>query len=218
MPIKIAEESDRVEHVPTPKELKQQERQPWMRPPTHDHVPSGRLRIDIGAAAQSDRRSFWADRASWQLEEKLPELLREVAVRVDELRLLRAAQARAEEQHRQAVELETQRARNRAAEAHRGELLDQQLARWRAAQELRAYAAAVSRRISAAEAQGEANGEAVDGARRWLEWITERADRHDPLTKVPQWPSAPALATYQLREFMNHVPEPSEMRYRPETY
>lgn len=68
------------------------------------------------------------------------------------------------------------------------------------------------------EAQGKADSETVNGVRRWLEWITERADRHDPLTKLPQWPSVPALANYQLQQFMNHAPEPRGMRYRPETY
>lgn len=72
------------------------------------------------------------------------------------------------------------------------ELLDQQLAMWRAAQELGAYAAAVSRRVADAESQGETSSEAVYGARRWLEWITERADRHDPLSKLPRWRGAAA--------------------------
>jgi hypothetical protein len=46
VPLKIDEESDRVEHVPTPREINEHERHPWMRLPTHDHVPSGRLRIE----------------------------------------------------------------------------------------------------------------------------------------------------------------------------
>jgi hypothetical protein len=219
VPLRIEEEADRVEHVPTARELKERERYSWTRIPSHDHVLSGRLRIDIGGASQLERKSFWADRASWSLEDKLPELLREVAVRADELRMRREAKDRAVKQYRQAVEHEEQRARARAAEAHRGKVVEEQLAHWRAAQELRQYAAAISERITAAaEADGKVDSEALAEAGRWLAWITERANRHDPLTRLPTWPAAPELLSYELCEFMERVPEPTEMRYQPETY
>jgi hypothetical protein len=218
VPLKIDEESDRVKHVPTPREVKEHERHPWMSIPTHDQVPSGRLRIDIGTDVHSERRSFWADRASWRLEDKLPELLREVSVRINELRMRREAKVKAEQEYRQAVELETERARARADEAHRAKILEQQLTDWRIAQELREYASAISQRVAAAPAEGETQSNAVADARRWCEWITERADRHDPLRRLPTWPAVPRLHDYQLREFMNRVPEPEQMRYRPEAY
>ena len=218
VPLRIDEESDRVEHVPSPTELKEHERHPWTRIPTHDQAPSGRLRIDIGTDVHSERRSFWADRSSWRLEDKLPELLREIGVRINELRMRREAKVKAEREYCQAVELETERARDRAAEAHRAKVLEQQLADWRVAQELRAYASAISQRIANVQTERDTQSKAAPEARRWREWITERADRHDPLRRLPTWPAAPQLHDYQLREFMNRVPEPEEMRYQPETY
>jgi hypothetical protein len=173
---------------------------------------------NIGTDLQSERRSFWADRASWSLEDKLPELLREVRVRISELRMRREAKVNAEQEYRQAVELEVERARSRAAEAHRAEILEQQLTDWRVAQELRDYAMAIVQRIATAQAQGQAQDAAIADARLWWGWITERADRHDPLRSLPSWPMAPHLHDYQLREFMNQVPEPEAMHYRPEVF
>lgn len=218
VPLRIEEETDRVEHVPSPQELKDHERRPWIRIPTHDHVPSGRLRIELGGQSQLARKASWADRASWRLEDKLPELLREAAIRADELRLRREAKAQAAEEHRQAVEREEDRGRARAAEAHRQEILQQQLSSWRAAEELREYAAAVAVRLATAETGGQADANAIEEAHRWLEWIEARADHQDPTLQLAAWPKPPQLPSYELRKFMKDVPQPEEMRYQPESY
>lgn len=218
VPLRISEESDRVEHVATTRELAEQKRHPWMRIPSHDQVPSGRLRVDLGGAADSERRSFWADRASWNLEDKLPELLREMAVRADELRLRREAKTRAEAEYEQAVRREEERARARAAEAYRCKLLEDELARWREVRELRNYAAAMAERIEAAEASGQGDDEAISKARQWLGWVIERANRRDPTTTLPTWPNLPQLRSFELNQFMNRVEEPAAMRYRPVEY
>jgi hypothetical protein len=106
VPLRISEEADRIEHVATARELAEQERHPWSRIASHDSVPSGRLRVDVGGGQQSDRRSFWADRVSWRLEDKLPEAFREIAVRLHELWMLREARDAAQIEHRAAVEQE----------------------------------------------------------------------------------------------------------------
>jgi hypothetical protein len=218
VPLRIDEETERVEHVPTPQEVRAHDRNPWTQISTHDHVASGRLRIDIGGASQLERKSFWADRALWSLEDKLPELLREVAVRIDELRLRRAAKIRAEEDYRQAVEREEERARARAAEAHREKILEDHLSRWRLTQELTAYAAAVTTLIEAAEAEAEVSDEVIADARRWLAWIVDRADRQNPVRRLPSWPEDAKLGRYELSQFMGRVPEPADMRYQPDSY
>jgi hypothetical protein len=48
---------------PTSKELVEQRGHPWVRIPTHESVARGRPRIDLGGPRDSERRSFWADRA-----------------------------------------------------------------------------------------------------------------------------------------------------------
>jgi hypothetical protein len=83
--------------------------------------------------------------------------------------------------------------------------------------ELRAYAADVAERITAAEYAGEAEPEAVADARRWMMWVEDYARKSDPLTGLPTWPVAPHLRSWELEKFMNRVPRP-EMNYRPPEY
>src|SRR5699024_3590496 len=45
--IKLDELNDRVPHEPTTQELRDKERYSWTRIPTHDQVPSGRLRLKL---------------------------------------------------------------------------------------------------------------------------------------------------------------------------
>lgn len=217
VPMRLEEENDRVEHVPTARELAEQKRNYWTRIPTHDRIPSGRLRIEIGAQSQDGRKSSWADRTSWTLEDKLPTMLREVAVRADELRLRREAKARAEAEYRAAVEREEEHARARAAETNRRKHLDQQLERWREASELRTYAAAVAERITSAQGDPAA-GSVLAGAAAWLNWIEQHIERLDPLRNLPTMPEPPELSTYELHKFMQPVPEPREMHYQPTRY
>jgi hypothetical protein len=179
VPLRISEERDRVEHKPTAKELAEKARYSWTRIPDYDHIPSGRLRIDLGGPAQLERRSFWADRASWMLEDKLPELLREVAVRADDLRMRREAKARAAAEHEEAVERERKRAQARAAEAHRTEIMECQLQRWERACQLRDYIAAIDRRI-AQETAASGDETTIADARKWSTWLTDVADRLNP--------------------------------------
>lgn len=218
MPLRISEEIERLEHVPTDRELKEQQRHPWVRVPSHDLVASGRLRIDVGGPARTERKSFWADRTLWSLEDKLPELLREVAVRADEFRLRREAKVQAETEYHQAVEREQERARLRAAETHRTKILENQLVRWREVRELREFATALTERIATAEKEDEVENEAIAEAHQWLEWIKERADRNDPIKRLSAWPKPPQLRSYELDKFMSRVPKPVEMQYQPESY
>ncbi|MCD2191368.1 hypothetical protein [Actinomycetospora soli] len=150
--LRIEEERDRVAHEPTAAELEQQRRSSWTRIPTYDWIASGRLGMRLqGEATSSARRLNWADRTKWRLEDKLPEVLREVAVRADGLRRAREARAEAQARHDREVAAEQERARDRAAEHHRGEVLDKQLERWRETRELREFARELAERITAAE-------------------------------------------------------------------
>lgn len=103
-------------------------------------------------------------------------------------------------------------------ESHHRDVLDKQLQRWREAAELRAYAADVAGRITAAENAGEAEPDAVADARRWLMWVEEHARKRDPLTVLPAWPVAPDLRSWELEKFMKRVPQPLGMNYRPPEY
>lgn len=81
--LQIVEQNDRVPHVPTALELREQERWSWKRIPTHDHVPSGRLEVKIhgGFAVRSDT---FTDTKTLQLEDRLPTLIQELELRAAE--------------------------------------------------------------------------------------------------------------------------------------
>lgn len=161
-----------------------------------------------------DRQSFWADRASWRLEDKLPEALREITVRVGELKQRREARQRAQAAYDRAVAEEQERAHERAAQGHRGQVLDGQLDGWRRAAEMRSFAEALASRIETADPDTTSPESAAD-ARRWLAWITIEADVTDPLRTLPSWPDMPQLPSYELQKFMRPVRVPDELHYRP---
>lgn len=236
--LRVEEERDRVAHEPTAGELEQQRRSWWMRIPTHDKVASGRLGVRLqGEATSSARRLNWADRTKWRLEDKLPEVLREVAVRADGLRRARQARAEAQARHDREVAVEQDRARVRAAEHHRVEVLDQQLGRWRETRELREFARELAERITAAEQalaeqdaadqdaprgaggeegrvpengtveESELAGELVD-AKAWLAWVQGRVAARDPFEPLPGMPAPRRLRDWELTKFMRPVPPP----------
>ena len=206
--VRLSEEYDRVPHEPTARELAEKQRYSWTRIPTHDSVASGRLRLELENDARSGRRRSWTDRASWRLEDKLPEVLRETAVRADELRLAREARAAAQARHTEAVAAEEDRARIRATEHHRAEVLDGQLAAWRETRELRAFAEDLAAHITTAEQDNEASANDVQGARAWLAWIEDRAAARDPFGPLPVLPAAPELRRGELDKFMRRIPPP----------
>lgn len=212
VPLRVSEENDRVPHEPTPRELADQARSSWVRIPTHDSVASGRLRIDIGAGTSSDRRSFWADRASWRLEDKLSELLREIAVRAEEIRARRLRRDEARAEHERALEKERRHAADRAGEARRIEVLEERLVRWRSGRELREYLADRTATVERAAATGVASGD-LAAARAWLAWVTDRVEQLDPLDALPTYPEPQRLPEYELQKYMRHVPAPDGLHF-----
>jgi hypothetical protein len=89
--IDIDELSDLGPHEPTAKELRDKARYTWRRIPTHDRVPSGRLRLKIlnGWAVRQD---VFVDTQTIRVEDRLPVFLHEIELRAaaDEDRLRRA--------------------------------------------------------------------------------------------------------------------------------
>lgn len=217
VPLRVTEETDRVAHEPTARELADQARSSWIRIPTHDSVASGRLRITAGADHGSGRRSFWADRTSWRLEDKLPELLREIAVRADEIRAHRERRDEARAEHERALETERRHAADRAAEAHRVEVLQERLARWRAGQELRQYLADRTASVAQAVEKDTASGD-LDSARAWLAWVAGHIELLDPAGELPTYPEPQRLPEYELLKYMRQVPAPEGLHFTEPRY
>lgn len=133
---------------------------------------SGRLSLDIG---QGHHTRWWAARKRWTLNAELPDFfnaLHEMST-VERERRARLAQAHYDNLAR------WERALPRARDLHlhvlNTERAQVQLAAWKHANDLRAYADTVPSRAS------DADGEAIDpeGA-AWADWLRAEADRVDP--------------------------------------
>ena len=145
----------------------------------YDAHGTGRLTLAIRSAhTGSERPTRWSDRKSWTVEEKLPELLREIEVRSAEHRhrLLEAARQAAERQRAWEAAIEV--ARERHAEQHRVEALRDEVDRWHQAERIRAYC----------NAAASAYYDSADTA-AWLEWAGRYTDGIDPLRLAPQAPA-----------------------------
>jgi hypothetical protein len=87
----------------------------------YDADATGRLKITLLAGyAREGRALSWADRSSWALEDKLPELLQELEIRAAEDDHRRREAERAAEERERLWELEMERAKARYVEAYRG--------------------------------------------------------------------------------------------------
>jgi len=155
---------------------------------------TGRIGIELASGYGMARcPPKWADRRSGTLEEKLPLLLRDLEHRVAENeRRQREAERQTLERLRQ-WQAAVDQARERHAEHHRGELLHKEAARWREAEQLRAYCDAVEA----------AYPDELQTA-SWVAWGRRYADELDPLRAAPRMPSDPeSVSSDELRPFLD---------------
>jgi hypothetical protein len=154
---------------------------------------TGCLRFSIVPPyASHGRQVNWADRKSWTVQDKLPELLRELEVRAAEERYRReqaALEAAVRERARQAA---IEVALERYVEQLRAEALSDQVTKWRLVSDIRAY-------CDAAEAAFGGDAAAAD----WITWAGAYADHLDPLREPPRPPDLPdKVRGDELRPFL----------------
>jgi hypothetical protein len=188
----------------------------------YDQDATGELELSIDVTPDGGfdgRQSRWSDRQSWTLEERLPHLFQEIAMRVvlaerhavrqrnAAERAAEAAQCAKEERERQWHALMAQ-ARERLIEDHRAAHLRGQADAWHEADRLRAYCAAVSENHS-----GDPDTE------KFLTLAKNHATSIDPLSDPPALPCAPeptaqALQPYMPAGWSAHGPEHGRGMYR----
>jgi hypothetical protein len=154
---------------------------------------TGRLVLSIVSGwTRRGRQASWADRQSWRLEDKLPELLREVEVRAAEAEERRQEAARREQQRVREWEAAMENARARFAEHLRADALTSQVERWRTVAGIRAYCDAIEERYP--------GGESTE----WVAWARRYADGLDPLREPPAPPAVPEdVRPEQLQPFLS---------------
>src|SRR5207248_2941411 len=102
--------------------------------------------------------------SSWTLENKLPDLLREVEIRAAEDDHRQREAERAAQERQRLWELEMERAKVRYVEAYRATRLLEQVTKWREARDVDAYLAAVKEKHSDEAPTSE-----------WIVWISRYA-------------------------------------------
>jgi hypothetical protein len=171
----------------------------YLRPrprPRHDADATGRLKINCdGYGRRGGRVASWADRRSWTLEDKLPELLQELEIRAaedDQAELER--QREAEERQRQ-WEMAAERAKERFLEHHRAQILREQIVAWQQARIIRDYLSDLEER----------HGSSPESA-EWIAWIRRHVDEHlDPLASPQAMPAEPEIKPDDLKPFLDGV-------------
>ncbi|MFD7863687.1 hypothetical protein [Streptomyces sp. NPDC059783] len=177
-------------------------------PESTDAERSARLVVEL-AHGLTDRPGRWRDRKTRTLEEALGVILGEIEARAAEDARHRQdeEQARAEREVRWQAAMDV--AKEQAVREQLAQVLREQAGCWQEAAVLSAYCTALERRIG--ESDGAADEQALDSARRWLQWARGYVRSTDPLSRLPEMPqtSEPTLEEIEpyLRGWSPHGPE-----------
>ena len=152
---------------------------------------NGRLRIKMLGHAPGGRVAQWGDTRSWQLDDKLGEILHEVQLRTAEAHEAQTAEQRALAERERTWRTAMAEARAAHAEAGRATELARQVAAWTEAQQVRAYCTA------ALERHPDDPGTAA-----WVEWALAHAEHLDPLAAPPAPPELREPSLDELRPFL----------------
>jgi hypothetical protein len=171
----------------------------------YDADATGQLSITLVASGhkREGRADTWSDRKSWTLEEKLPELLRELELRTLEDDEREAEEKRRAEERQRQWEQQIDRAKQRYIETHRANVLRAQLAARQEAQVMRSYLAELEA----------AHGDRPESA-EWIDWIRAFITSIDPLSSPPSMPEEPEISREDLKPFLPRGVNP----YGPERW
>ncbi len=176
------------DHVPTPKELEEQRRWSWPRPPRWNHIPTGILVLTVDEFTRARTRKRWSDRSHHPLEEQLNDVVAGMVLTADAKRRDEQERRRERERYEEAERRRLELKRQRQEEEARRRDLHAQADRWASSQRRRRYLAAVEH--AAAERGDEGVPRDVD--QQWLGWARRYADELDPLTSKAVSPETKA--------------------------
>lgn len=162
------------------------------KPKPYDSGATGELELEV--LGWSSRQSRWGDRKRWRLEDRLPQVLREIetlAAEAEERRILRE---REEAERERQWEAAMERAKDRLVRAHREDVLRKRVQAWRDAEQVRTYCDAVEAR------HGRDVIAADPDAARWLDLARKQADQAQEL---PRMPADPEITHEALKPFLD---------------
>lgn len=162
------------------------------RPKPYDSGATGELDIEVLGWSHG-RQTKWGDRQRWTLEDRLPQLMRELETQAVEAEERRLAKEREEAEQQRQWEIAMAHAKIRLIEDHRREVLRRRVTAWTAADAIRACCEAV-------EARHGADTIAADPeAAQWLAFAREQADHAQ---RLPRMPADPEVKPEALKPFL----------------
>jgi hypothetical protein len=162
------------------------------RPKPYDSGATGELNIEVLGWSHG-RQTSWGDRKRWTLEDRLPQLMRELETQAVEAEERRLAKEREEAERQRQWEAAMDRAKLRLIEDHRVNVLRTRVAAWHEADAIRAYCDAV-------EARHGTDAIAADSdAVQWLAFAREYAHRAQQL---PRMPADPEITHEALKPYL----------------
>jgi hypothetical protein len=162
------------------------------RPKPYDSGATGELNIEVIGWSHG-RQTSWGDRKRWTLEDRLPQLMRELETQAVEAEERRLAKEREEAERQRQWEAAMDRAKLRLVEDHRINVLRARVAAWHEADAIRAYCDAVEAR------HGVDTIAADPDAAHWLALARDHADRAQQL---PRMPADPEITPEALKPYL----------------
>lgn len=177
--IDLTQRADYTPHTPTPKELEDQRRNEWNRPPRWDTAPGRRLQLTVYGEIFQGWEKKWSDSKTLRarIEDNLAEAMRIIGTTADREDDRKAAEQRAFEEKNRRREAAEQLVGARHTENVRAEVLNRQLEDWKHTIALRRYVAAMAEHVDTLT-----DDKARASATEWLHWCQRHVDDRNPLT------------------------------------
>jgi hypothetical protein len=162
------------------------------RPKPYDSAATGELNLEALSGSYG-RQTSWGDRSRWKLEDRLPNLLRELELQAVEAEERRLARERQQAERQRQWEAAMENAKLRLVEDHRLEVLRGRVRSWQEAEEIRAYCAAVEARHGA---------DIVAADPETAEWLALAREHADHAQQLPRMPSDPEITHDRLKPYL----------------
>jgi hypothetical protein len=190
---RMDETQKRTAHVPTPNEVRRQQKESWFRPPPWDFNWSGDLRLFAHEPDSRYSLRTWKDGKRRRLEDQIRDILKGFYELARKAKARRAEHERWERERREQQRLERERSIRRDAELKLIHELERQAGAWFRARLLHRYIRAARRVLGTEKIIARRGKEEIDffawakGYVEQLDPLQPAARNSDLLEKYPVW-------------------------------
>ena len=162
------------------------------RPKPYDSAATSELNVEVLGWSHG-RQTKWGDRQRWTLEDRLPQLMRELETQAVEAEERRLAKEREEAAREHQWEAAMKHAKTRLIRDHRREVLRNRVTAWNEADAIRAYCDAIENRHGV---------ETIALDREAAAWLTFAREQADRAQGVPRMPADPEVTPEALKPYL----------------